>query len=236
MIGIVGGVGPLAGLDVVKKIMEETIAVKDQDHLPLILSSQPNRIVDRTAYLVGQAEMNPGYAIASIILELEKAGVTVVGIPNHTAHAPRIFDVIQEELLVNGSQVKLLNLVEETARFIKEHYGEIAVGILTTTGTRNTRIYKLILESLGLTAVEPDEEWQQKIHAAIYDETYGLKAVTSVTNRAREDLVASISQLKHHGAHAIILGSSELPLALKEKEYAGLPLIDPNRILARALI
>jgi aspartate racemase len=50
MIGIVGGVGPLAGLDIFKKIIEETIATKDQDHIPVILSSQPQRIADRTAF------------------------------------------------------------------------------------------------------------------------------------------------------------------------------------------
>lgn len=72
MIGIIGGVGPLAGLDIVTKIIEETIATTDQEHLPVLLSSQPHRIADRTAYLLGQESENPAYAIAEIIQELEK--------------------------------------------------------------------------------------------------------------------------------------------------------------------
>ena len=237
MIGIVGGVGPLAGVDIVKKIIEETDARRDQDHLPVLLSSQSNRIPDRTAYLVGEEITNPAYAIAEIALELEKAGATVVAIPCNTAHSPRIFEVIQEELHSKGSNIKVLHMVEETAKFIKEHHSDIQVGVLSTIGTRNTGLYKNVLENFGLTCVEPNDELQQKVHQAIYDQTYGIKAYSSpVTNRAHDVLVAAIKELKAQGAQVIILGCTELPLALREKSYSGLPVIDPNRILARTLI
>lgn len=237
MIGIIGGVGPLAGLDIVTKIIEETVATTDQEHLPVLLSSQPHRIADRTAYLLGQESENPAYAIAEIIQELEKTGATVVAIPCNTAHAPRIFDVIKEELAQAGSRVKLLHLVEETASFIQQNFGGIDVGVLSTTGTKNTSLYKNILSQNGLETVEPDDTLQEKIHASIYDKTYGIKSVSSpVSNRARQEIIASIMELKKMGAKAIVLGCTELPLAIPEKENSGLPVIDPNRILARALI
>src|SRR5690606_14053752 len=88
MIGIVGGVGPLAGLDIFKKIIEETIATKDQEHLPVILSSKPHRIADRTAFLLQNSNENPGYALLKIIEELDNSGAEVVAIPCNTAHAP----------------------------------------------------------------------------------------------------------------------------------------------------
>src|SRR5690606_7547188 len=78
MIGIVGGVGPLAGLDIFKKIIEETIATKDQEHLPVILSSKPHRIADRTAFLLQNSNENPGYALLKIIEELDNSGAEVV--------------------------------------------------------------------------------------------------------------------------------------------------------------
>jgi len=237
MIGIVGGVGPLAGLDIVKKIIEETKAVKDQDHLPVILSSQPNRIADRTKFLVGEENINPAFAIAEIIQELEKAGATVVAVPCNTAHAPQIFDVVKEELQKKGCTIKVLNLIEETANYIRETQGNIAVGVLSTTGTKNTGLYRNILQANTLQVVEPDEILQESVHAAIYNEKYGIKAISSpVTNRARQELIAAIAILKQRGAQAVVLGCTELPLALPEKENAGLALIDPNRILARALI
>lgn len=237
MIGIVGGVGPFAGVDIVKKIIEETIAVKDQDHLPVLLSSQPHRIADRTKYLVGLVDTNPAYALAEIIQELAQAGATVVAIPCNTAHAPQIFDVVKEELQKKGCKVKLLNLIEETANYIKETQGNIAVGVLSTTGTKNTGLYRHILQQNNLQAVEPDDKIQETVHAAIYDEKYGIKAISSpVTKRARQELITGIGGLKQQGAQAVVLGCTELPLALPEKENDGIPLIDPNRILARALI
>ena len=237
MIGIVGGVGPLAGVDIVTKIIEETKASTDQEHLPVILSSQPHRIADRTAYLLGKTNENPAFALAQIIQELEKAGASVVAVPCNTAHSPRIFDVVREELDKVSCGVKLLHLVEETARYIVEQHGNIAVGILSTTGTRNTGLYRNVLDQNGLTPIEPDDNWQEKIHTAIYDTTYGIKAISSpVSNRARQEILDAIAELKKAGAQAVILGCTELPLAIHEKESAGLPIIDPNRILARALI
>ncbi|MFD1771280.1 hypothetical protein [Sphingobacterium suaedae] len=67
MIGIVGGVGPLAWLDIATKVIEEAIATTDQEHLPLLLSTQLHRVADRTAYLLGKFAENPGFAIARII-------------------------------------------------------------------------------------------------------------------------------------------------------------------------
>lgn len=237
MIGIVGGVGPLAGVDIVKKIIEETNARRDQDHLPVLLSSQAHRIKDRTAYLLGKEPINPGHALAEIAYELQQAGATVVAIPCNTAHSPRIFDVVKEDLAAKQANVKLLHMVEETAKFIKDSYQDAKVGVLSTTGTRNSGLYKHVIERFDLSSIEPSDELQEKIHSAIYDETYGIKAYSSpVTNRAHDALVAAIQELKAHGAQVIILGCTELPLALREKSYFGLPVVDPNRILARALI
>ena len=41
MIGIVGGVGPYAGLDLAKNIFDNTLAETDQQHLPLVMLSLP---------------------------------------------------------------------------------------------------------------------------------------------------------------------------------------------------
>lgn len=237
MIGIIGGVGPLAGVDIVKKIIEETNAKRDQDHVPVLLSSQANRIADRTAFLLGKETINPGFAISEIALELEKAGATILAVPCNTAHAPKIFDLVKEDLQAKGSKAKLLHMIDETANFIQEHYPGAIVGVLSTTGTRNTGIYKNALERFSLPYLAPDDSLQEKVHDAIYDETYGIKAISSpVTNRAHDILVSAIHELKNQGAQVIILGCTELPLALRELSYYGLPMVDPNRILARALV
>ncbi|GHE28316.1 aspartate/glutamate racemase family protein [Sphingobacterium griseoflavum] len=237
MIGIVGGVGPLAGLDIVRKVIDETIANTDRDQLPILLHSHPHRISNPTDYLLGKEAHNPAYAIVEIISELENAGATVVAIPSHTAHAKRVFEVIEQELERKNSAVKLVHLIEETALFIKRKYGHTRVGILAGTDLKNNGLYHHILASHHLEVIEPDEELQDKIHTAIHDSTYGIRAVSSpVSNRARSEIIESIAALKEKGAQSIILGDSSLPDAIPEKESDGLPIIDPIRILARALV
>lgn len=237
MIGIVGGVGPLAGLDIFKKIIEETIAIKDQEHIPVVLSSQPHRIADRTAFLVGNSDENPAHALLKIIQELEKSGAEVAAIPCNTAHAPAIFDHISEALDKDALNIQLLHLVEETAKFIHTHYPNQKVGVLSTTGTRDTGLYTDILAKFGIESIAPQDDLQHMVHQAIYSEEYGIKAFSSpVTEKTKADLIYVLSELKNQGAQIIVLACTELPLALTENSYFSLPTVDPNRVLARALI
>ena len=237
MIGIVGGVGPLAGLDVFKKIIEETTVQKDQDHLPVLLMSYPHLIVDRTEYLLGKVATNPGYALANIIKQLVNNGASVVAIPCNTAHAAPIFSLIEEELEKAKISVKILHLVKETVNHIKSTSPNAKVAVLSTTGTRNTGLYKNLLIDANLEVVEPNAEWQHRVHEAIYDKQYGIKAFSSpVKEKALVEFHGSMDELLKQNVTHIILGCTELPLALPSAVYKGIPLIDPNRIIARALI
>lgn len=237
MIGIVGGVGPLGGLDLYKKIIEETIALSDQEHLPVMLYSFPNLIGDRSEYLKGRSTVNPAIALAEITRQMESAGVTIVGIPCNTAHADPIYGVYEQELAKTNQQIRILHLVKETISYMKALYPKAKVGILSTTGTRNSGLYRDLLLKEGFEIVEPNEAWQERIHAAIYDKEYGIKSQSNpVTNKVRLELHSAMDELKKEGAEIIILGCTELPLALPENDHNGMTLIDPNRILARALI
>ena len=238
IIGVVGGVGPFAGLDLCQKILEETIAETDQDYLTVINWSQSNRILDRTEFLIGNVSKNPGYAMAEQIRRLGEAGASIVAIPCNTAHSPAIFNVIRAELERMQVQVKLLHMIEETAVFIQTNYPEIKrIGVLCTTGTYRAKIYPECLQAAKLNVLVPDIGLQEKhVHPAIYDLTYGIKSTGIATNRARGDLLAGAKYLRQQGAEAIILGCTEVPLAVPEPTINNMIVIDPTRILARALI
>jgi aspartate racemase len=239
MIGIVGGVGPYAGLDLAKNVFDNTIAGLDQDHLPLVMLSVPETIVDRTEYLLGKVKSNPGLAIAEIILKMEQTGATVAGIPCNTAHAPEIFGLIREKLIANKSKIRLLNMVEETVAIIGSTHARLKkIGILATTGTIKFDIYAQPLEKAGLKPVIPTLERQEKtVHPAIYNKNYGIKAKSNpVTEKARANLLAAINTLKQQGAELIIKGCTEIALAIPEPVVHGIPTIDPSMVLARSLI
>ena len=89
-IGIVGGLGPEAGVDLFRKIIQETPAKGDEDHLKVVLDSAPSEVPDRTAFLTGKTKVNPGTAIGKIICRLISADAEVIGIPCNTAHVPNI--------------------------------------------------------------------------------------------------------------------------------------------------
>jgi aspartate racemase len=237
-IGIVAGVGPFAGLDLLGKILDETRAGKDQDHLPIYSLSQPDKILDRTEYLLGLVDENPGYALANQLQKLSAMGAKVAGIPCNTAHAPSIFSVIEAELRRSHCSIHLLHMIREVGRFLRENYPHIqTIGVLSTTGTYRARIYPQELEPLGFTAVAPEEEMQvELIHPAIYDPVYGIKAAGGGTETAVSHLLSGAQALKAQGAQAIILGCTEIPLAIHTSHVNGMIAIDPTRILARALI
>ncbi len=236
MIGVVGGVGPYAGLDLCRKIFDQTKATRDQDHLPVALLSLPSEIADRTEFLLGHTDVNPGLALAEIVCALHEQGASVVGIPCNTAHAPAIFDMIAAKA---PKGVKLVHMVDETIQHIKSHYPTVSkVGIVSTTGTWRCHIYPDNLSRHGLIGLAVSQDIQENfVQPAIYDTTFGIKARSNpVTAEAKDRLRKGIESLIHQGAEVVILGCTEIPLAIPETQLDGVPLIDPTRVLARALI
>lgn len=238
IIGIVGGIGPYAGLELAKKIFDQTKAQSDQEHLTIILISMPAQIGDRTSFLLNQGEINPAFALFHIIRKLEDAGATVVGIPCNTAHAPQIYDIIVEELIESNSKIKLVNMIEEVRKFILENYPNLKnVGVLCTTGTYKTEIYRNMLNQKDFHVIMPNEEFQDIVHKAIYNPRYGIKAqADAVTKMAKKTLLKAFRHLQKAGAEAIILGCTEISLAITANRIGRTVIIDPSLILARALI
>ena len=238
-IGVIGGLGPYAGLDLVKKIFDETIATTDQEHLPVTLISYPGRIPDRSTYIADQQQPDPVAPLAEILRRLSAAGCSVAGMPCNTAHAPVIFDKLRQTILDEGLEIDLLNMIDASGASVRRVDPHVQrVGILATTSTLENRLYDAALEAIGLEAVIPAGDFQHDvINPVIFDVDWGIKAYSNPpTERARASLLDGIRHLRQRGAQAVILGCTELPLAVPERMIDGLPIIDSTRSLARALI
>jgi aspartate racemase len=239
IIGVIGGMGPYAGLDLVRKIFDQTDANADQEHLPVALLSYPSTIPDRSAFLLGRSSASPIEPIAEMAEALARLGARAIGIPCNTAHAAPIFDEVTRRLAASGKEVVLLHLIEETVRYIREELRSLGrVGVLSTLAVYRLGLYRERIQAAGLEAVVPDERVQlDLVSTAIYDPGYGIKAQSNpVSSQARQNLLTAAGHLREKGAQAIILGCTELVLALPEPEIDGIPLIDPAVVLARALI
>lgn len=248
MIGIVGGVGPYAGLDLAKKIFEHTAAQQDQEHLDVLLVNRPRLIADRTAYLLARRggdptvdPANPGHGLVQCIHTLVTAGAEVIGVPCNTAHASAIFQVVERAVAAHFPALQLLHLVHETVAAVCTALPSGgSVGLLATPGAYASRVYHTAMAAVPAAApyhlLEPDAEGKRRVREAIYDPEYGIKAQAApVTCRAVDTLAAEVWRLYERGAQAVIMGCTEIPLAL-DGQTLPVPLLDPAVALARALI
>lgn len=238
-IGIVGGMGPEAGYALGNSILRHTHAATDQEHLPVVLLSFPGRIGDRTAFLEGRIEENPGYEIAKLILELERLGAEVAGLACNTAHASKIFHIILKELIAAQSHVKLLNMPWETCRFIRKNYPHIRrIGLMTSNGTYQAQIYRSPLEKMGYEIIVPEFDFQNEvIHRLIYDPDIGIKANPGTTPASANFLLnRAIDFFDQNQAELIVMGCTEIPMVLTGTTVKDMILVNPTDVLARALI
>ena len=215
-IGIIGGMGPLATADLFEKIVGHTKAACDQEHLHVVIDSNTN-IPDRTAALLhGGADPLP--ELAKSAGRLEKMGADVLIMPCNTAH--NYYDGIAAAV-----SVPVLHMVRLTAQALVER-GVKKAGLLATDGTVRTGIYQKSFAGSGVELLTPDEAGQRAVMEMIYQ---GVKAGDMAfdaqpARQAMERLLAA-------GAEVLILGCTELPLAV-ELYGIALPAVDPTLELA----
>ncbi len=239
MIAIIGGIGPAAGLNLARLITEQLDVRRDQDHIPWILMNQPGRIVDRTEFLLGKVEENPGDEIAKQILSLEKAGCTVAGIACNTAHAPAIFNKIKEILKESDSKIKLVHAIEEMVKYVLANIGiGEKIGILGTTGSYLNKLHEKPLIDAGFQVIDTGLDMQEElIHQSIYHPVWGIKAKPDPPeSECLLRLQETVDFFRQNGAGALVLGCSEISLVIDHLDTEGLVQIRPMTILAGALV
>lgn len=166
-IGIVGGVGPSATVDFMDKIIRNTGAKKDQEHIKMIVEHNP-QIPDRTRNLIGDGP-DPTIALYAACRKLEASNAKIIAIPCNTAHA--FVERIQPYL-----SIPIINMLYETVEHIKQHYNDRKViGLLATDGTIKSKVYHDVIEKTEFSIVVPEEKYQAKVMNAIYGEK-GVKA------------------------------------------------------------
>jgi len=220
-IGILGGMGPKATIYLFDCIVRLTKAEKDKDHIPIIVFNNP-KIPDRTA-----AILHGGPSPLPLLIEgarfLEEAGADFIVMPCMTAHYfyPEIIKHIT---------IPFLHALEETALHIEKRLPSLKkIGLLSTTGTSETRIFQDQMEKKGIEIVIPDHDYRLQVMAAIYGEK-GIKAgFSEPPKKILLDVAAHLSEEK--GSQAVIAGCTEIPLVLQPKDIS-IPLIDPLQIIA----
>lgn len=220
-IGIIGGMGPWATLDLFEKILRFTDAKKDQDHIHILIDCNSD-IPDRTAAIINSAP-SPFPKIRDSALRLESAGADFIIIACNTSHY-----FIND--LRAAVKAPFLSIVEETAKFIMKEGYETAI-LLGTDGSKKVGIYRKSLEQYNIKAIYPDETMQKEITDLIYLGIKSGKKEWDVT-----DLNKQIQDMESKYKNAVfVLACTELPIAQKKYGMIG-NFIDPSSILAVAAI
>lgn len=224
-LGVLGGMGPLAGAFFAYRLVQLTPATIDQQHIPLLLRNDP-RIPDRSSALMGGGA-DPLPAMLRGIQFLDRAGVDCIAIPCNTAHL--WFDPLRA-----AASAHLLHIAQAVVDELRRQGVEGGkVGVMGTRATLEMGLYQRFLQEAGYVPLVPSPE-EIDLHC-----TAAIEAVKA--NRLDQAFVPAaqgIERLRARGAVAVVLGCTELPLAVPHarRHEFGLALTDSIDALALAAI
>lgn len=221
LVGILGGMGPSATVDAMQKLIKNTPAYQDQDHIPMIAVSIPD-IPDRTKCILGHGA-SPLEKMIQYMRILENAGAECIIIPCNTAHY--WFNELKRH-----SRVEMISIIDATCQTVQDK--KIAnVGLLATTATVKARIYQSNMSKYNISCHTPIAAEQNRVMESIYayksgDMQTAHNILTPIKDRMLQD-----------GVEKIILGCTELPLIL-ENEIQRTPenYIDATEVLIKKTV
>lgn len=219
LIGILGGMGPLATADLYTKIIQASPAETDQEHLPIVIWADP-RVPDRTAALLGRGE-DPVPWLVHGAQQLVTMGADFIVIPCNTAHA--FLEEVQPEV-----QRPILSMIEGAADAIADQYPDAGiVGLLATSGTIASEMYQRALRARGLDTIVPDNDVQRRCVVGAIERVKAGEADDTATAL----LVEAGESLVERGADVLLAACTEIPVVLQQR-HINAPLVDATDTLA----
>jgi aspartate racemase len=206
VVGVIGGLGPLATLDFFDRVLRRTRATREQDHLRMIIDNN-TRIPDRNAFVRGEGP-SPGPALAACARGLQGAGAEFIVMACNTTHT-------WEAEIRAAITIPFVSIIDETVRVVADMRPE-AVGVLAVDACLSAGLYQSALETAGIRSILLSADSQKTFMELIYRIKAGDTGET--VTRAMTTLAR---RLEAQGAEAIIAGCTEIPLVLTEDDIEG---------------
>ncbi|MFC8923393.1 aspartate/glutamate racemase family protein [Cellulosimicrobium sp. NPDC057127] len=223
-VGVIGGVGPLATAYFLQLVVALTEAERDQDHLDMVVLNHAT-IPDRTAFVLGRSEDDPGPVLARDARRLEAFGVSFLVMPCNTAHyfTQQVLDAVR---------VPFVSIIDTTVAAARERVaGLTTVGLLATAGTTASGVYQDAFAAHGVQTLVPDDADQAVVSRIIYEQ---VKAGRPVDLDALRGVTANLVE---RGASVVVLGCTELSVVAVDHGLLADPVyLDSMDQLARATI
>jgi aspartate racemase len=222
LVGVIGGMGPDATVDFMSRVLRETRAIADQDHVRMVVEHNP-RIPSRQSAMRGDGE-NPGPVIAAMAVRLEAAGADFLVMPCNAAHA-------WQSDIEAATDIPFVSIIDESVRSaLNRSSDESAVGLMTTPGCITAGLYQQALMDAGRPVVIqiPEE----------------LAETMSLVERIKggdqsEEIAAALQKLAtrliERGAKVLIAACTEFPLVLNESMF-DVAFVSSTDVLAKKTV
>lgn len=214
-LGIVGGMGPEATAYFYKMLIDDTDVSKEQEHLSIVILSQA-KIPDRTKHILSGGK-DPYPMILETIQTLDEMGVDKIVMPCNTAHYYQ--DKIKKEI-----GLKFISLIDETINYLKKHYKDHTIVLLSTEATSQLKIYQTNV--LNFKYLEQPQ--QDKVSKIIQDVKTQNESLTLIGQRLNE-LIHDIDK----GNYIYLLGCTELSLL---EAFIHKKTVDPLKVMSGVIL
>ena len=220
LLGILGGLGPMASVYFCEMLISHTKAERDADHINFLLSSRADT-PDRSSFIIGSSSEDPTDAMIEEALRLERAGADIIAIPCNTAHY--FYDGI-----CSAVSAPILNIITETARFCNWN-GSKTIGVLATEGTAASGAYEKYLSKYPIDLLPLTKAEQATVTKIIFEQ------IKCGIEPDIDAFLGVISDLHERGAELVVLGCTELSL-IKKKYPLPEYVVDSLELLALSAI
>jgi aspartate racemase len=220
-IGVLGGMGVEATLELMKRVHAATEAQDDQDHVPMIVDMNP-QVPSRIRHVIEKNGPDPGPVMAQMAARLELAGAEVLAMPCNTAH----LYAAQIEERVGIALPNMPQLACAQAAQGMERGG--IVGILASPATNSSGLFEGFLTEHGLISAYPENE------ASILASIRSIKK-SGPTQSDINLLETEAAALVMFGAERVIVGCSEFSL-VSDRIQTSVRVLDTLDVLVAAIV
>lgn len=224
VVGILGGMGPLATVDLFAKIVENTPAVLDQDHLRIIIDNNP-QIPPRVEAILGDG-ISPLPAMAASAKLLAAAGADFIVMPCNTAH----YWLADLRAAVD---VPIYSMIDTAADYVAEHHSNFSgrILLLATEATISLNLYQQAFAARGMELQLPGAAQQKMLDKAVRR----VKAGELAENPYLGELNEMLDGFTKSGTGAILAGCTEVPV-LFPFFACDLSKLDATLLLAKMVV
>lgn len=222
ILGIIGGMGPLATVKLFENIVLKTEADVDQEHIHILIDNN-TKVPSRPNFILDNTNENPKYELIASAKKLESIGAEFLAMPCNTAHY--FYKDITKEI-----EIPFINMIEETLKHIKKEYPNIRkVALLSTVATITANIYDQEFGRSSIEVLKPSKQNQNHINDLIKNVKQGKNEVDL------SGFYQAIEAMKKQDIELFIAGCTEISVAIDMYDLKG-NFIDPLDILTNSII